>query len=75
MTYMGKNLKKVWICVYVELIHFVVHLKLTHYKSTMLQLKLFKKRERCEEEPGLGSHQGELERPLQPLLPVTLPSQ
>ena len=33
----GKNIKK-WIYVYVQLIHFAVHLKLTqHYKSTMLQ--------------------------------------
>ena len=57
MTYMGKKPEKLWICAYVELIHFVVHLKLTqHYKSTMLQLKFFKKRERCEEETGLGSH-------------------
>ena len=57
----GKKPGKVWICVYVELVHFVVHLKLTHYKSTMFQLKFFKKRERCEEETGLGSHQGEVE--------------
>ena len=35
MTYMGKNIKK-WIYVYVQVIHFAVHLKLMqHCISTM----------------------------------------
>ena len=38
MAYMGKESKKEWIYVYVQLIHFTVHLKLTqHCKSTILQ--------------------------------------
>ena len=39
-AYMGKESKKrkEWICVYVQLIHFVVHLRLTqHCKSITLQ--------------------------------------
>ena len=42
MTYMGKESKKEWICVYVYLIHFAVQQKLTqHCKSTILHLKIF----------------------------------
>ena len=38
MTYSGKESKKEWIYVYVELIHFAVQLKLTqHCKSTIPQ--------------------------------------
>ena len=38
MTYMGKESKKEWIYVYVELIHFAVQQKVTqHCKSSMLQ--------------------------------------
>ena len=41
MAYMGKESKKEWIYVYVKLIHFAVHLKLTQYcKSTIFQYKL-----------------------------------
>ena len=38
MAYMGIESKKEWIYVYVRLIHFAVHVKLTsHCKSTVLQ--------------------------------------
>ena len=38
MTYVGKESKKEWIYVYVELIHFAVHSKVTqHCKSAILQ--------------------------------------
>ena len=38
---MGKESKEEWIYVYVKLIHFAVHLKLTqHCKSTILQYKI-----------------------------------
>ena len=41
---MGKEPKKQWIYVYVQLNHFAVHLELTqHCKSTILQLKKKKK--------------------------------
>ena len=41
ITYMGKESEKEWIHVYVELIHFAVHLTLTqHCKSTVLQYKM-----------------------------------
>ena len=36
LAYMGKKNKKEWIYVHVQLIHFVVHLKLTQY-YTILQ--------------------------------------
>ena len=36
---MEKNLKRIYIHIYVKLNHFAVHQKLTHYKSTILQLK------------------------------------
>ena len=36
MAYMGKESKKEWICVYVCLIHFAAHLKLTDCESTIL---------------------------------------
>ena len=46
MTYMGRESKKEWICVHVQLIHFAVRLKLTqHCKPTLLQLKFFKNKE------------------------------
>ena len=38
MAYVGKESKKEWINIYVQLIHFAVHLKLTQYcKSTIFQ--------------------------------------
>ena len=36
---MEKNLKRIYIHIHVKLNHFAVHQKLTHYKSTRLQLK------------------------------------
>ena len=36
LHYLGKESKKEWIHVYVELIHFAIHLKLTHCKSLIL---------------------------------------
>ena len=36
LPYLGKEYKKEWIHVYVELIHFAIHLKLTHGKSLIL---------------------------------------
>ena len=42
MTYMGKESKKQWIYVYVSLIHFAVHLKLTQdCNSTILLIQFF----------------------------------
>ena len=35
VTYRGEESEKDWIYVCVSLIHFAVHLKLTHYKSTI----------------------------------------
>ena len=36
----GKNLKKEWICVYAQLHHFAVHLKLTqHYKARIYNIE------------------------------------
>ena len=47
MTYMGKEFLKEWIYVYVCLIHFAVHPKLTqHGKATLLLFKFFKKLEK-----------------------------
>ena len=44
MAHMGKESKKEWVDVHVQLNHFAVHLKLTqHCKSTRLQEKFFKR--------------------------------
>ena len=44
MPNMGKESKKEWIYVYVKLIYFDVHLKLTqHYKSAIYSNNIFKK--------------------------------
>ena len=44
---MGGRVKREGLYVYIELIHFAVHLKLTqHCKSTILQLKM--KKEKCQ---------------------------
>ena len=58
ITYMGRELEKEWVCVYVELIYFPIYLKLTpHCKSATLQKNLkiknkivtrFKKKKRFE---------------------------
>ena len=42
MAYMGKQYRKDWIYVYVELVHFDVHLKLSQpCKSAIPQYKIF----------------------------------
>ena len=38
VAYMGKESRKEWMCIYIWVIHFAVHLKLTqHCESTILQ--------------------------------------
>ena len=40
ITYLGKVFKKQWIYIYININCFAVHLKLTLYKSTILQCKI-----------------------------------